>query len=44
MDTNSNEKDGDEAEEDDGMNQDGDSTGLHVPKLHHSAPCWQLKQ
>ncbi|BAT86634.1 hypothetical protein LR48_Vigan102s009700 [Vigna angularis] len=44
MHTNSNKKYGNETKEDDGVDQDRDSTGLHVPKLHHSALPWNLNQ
>lgn len=39
-----NEEDGDEAEVDDGVNQNGGSTGLHVPKLRDSSPAWYLEE
>lgn len=42
--TNSNEENGDEAKVNDGMDQDGNPTGLHVVKLDHSAIPRQLKQ
>ncbi|KAG4920020.1 hypothetical protein JHK82_048980 [Glycine max] len=44
MHTNSNKKDGNETKEDDCVDQDRNCTGLHVPKLYHSAPPRQLKQ
>jgi len=40
--TNSNEKDGYEAEEDDCMDQYRQRTCLHIPKLNNSVPPWQL--
>ena len=44
MNTDGNEKDGDETEIDDGMNHNGSPTGLHVPKLNHSSPPGNLKE
>lgn len=44
MDANSDEEDGYDAKEDDGVDEDGYRTGMHVPKLHHFAPPGQLKQ
>lgn len=45
MDANSDEEDGYDAKEDDGVDEDGYRTGMHVPKLHHFAPpAGQLKQ
>lgn len=39
MNTNDNKEDGDEAKEDDGVNKDGSSTGLHIAKLRNSPFC-----
>ncbi|KAK4789064.1 hypothetical protein SAY86_020383 [Trapa natans] len=44
VDPNSQEEDGYEAEEDDGMNEDGGAAGLHVSESHHLPLCRQLKQ
>lgn len=38
------EEDGDETKEDNGVDKYRQSTGLHVPKLHHPVPPRQLKQ
>lgn len=39
-----NEKDGDDAKINDGMNQNGEAACMHVSKLHHSTSSRQLKQ
>ncbi|RVW45121.1 hypothetical protein CK203_067634 [Vitis vinifera] len=40
--TDSNEQDGENTEVDDSVNQNGNPTGTHVPKLHHPCPCrWE---
>ncbi|KAM0962208.1 hypothetical protein ACFX2J_021270 [Malus domestica] len=44
MNTNSDEEDGEEAEEDDGVDEDRYPARLHVPKLHHPALPRQLEQ
>ncbi|KAK3002300.1 hypothetical protein RJ639_022072 [Escallonia herrerae] len=44
MDTNGNEEDGDQSKEDDGVHQDGCTTGLHVAELHHPVPAGQLEE
>ncbi|CAN6550976.1 unnamed protein product [Malus baccata var. baccata] len=41
---NSDEEDGEEAEEDDGVDEDRYPARMHVPKLHHLAPSRQLEQ
>ncbi|CAL5368575.1 unnamed protein product [Camellia sinensis] len=44
MDANSDEEDGDEAEEDDGVNQYGHPASLHVIEFHHSTFTGELEQ
>lgn len=44
MNTDCNKENGDEAKEDDGVDKDGSTTGLHVRKLHNSAFGRQLEQ
>jgi len=44
MNTNGNEKDGDESKEDNGVNQYGDPASPHVAEVHHSAVARQLEQ
>lgn len=44
MNSNSNEEDGDEAKEDDGVDKNRNSTGLEVAKLHNPVPPWKLKE
>lgn len=44
MDVNGDDKDSDEAKEKDGVNEDGDGTGLHVDELHNSVISRKLKQ
>lgn len=44
VDADGNEKDGDDAKINDGMNQNREAACMHVPKLHHSASSRQLKQ
>ncbi|OWM76220.1 hypothetical protein CDL15_Pgr009866 [Punica granatum] len=44
MDTKGDEEDGGEAEEDDGVDEDGRTAGLHVAELHHPPLPRQLKQ
>ncbi|PON77272.1 hypothetical protein PanWU01x14_028910 [Parasponia andersonii] len=41
---NGDEEDSDEAEEDNGVDEYGSATCLHVAKLDHSASGWNLKQ
>lgn len=41
---NSDEEDGEEAKEDDGVDEDGNPTSMHAPELHHSSPPRQLEQ
>lgn len=41
--TNSNEQDGDKAEVDDSMNEDGCATCLHIPELDDSPSSRNLK-
>ncbi|GAB2225992.1 hypothetical protein Droror1_Dr00021774 [Drosera rotundifolia] len=42
--SNGDQENGDENEVDDGMDENGGSTGLHIPQLHYPAVPWQLKQ
>lgn len=44
MDADCYEEDGDEAEVDDAVDEDGDPTGLHVRELHHSTLSRQLEK
>lgn len=44
MNTDSNKENGDEAEENDGVDKDGSTTGLHVRKRRYSAIGRQLEQ
>lgn len=44
MNTNGNEKDGDESKEDNGVDQYGDPASPHVAEVHHSAVARQLEQ
>ncbi|WOK97441.1 hypothetical protein Cni_G06149 [Canna indica] len=44
VDANGDEEDGDETEEDDGVDEYGDAAGLEVAELHHPVPPRQLKQ
>lgn len=44
VDADGNEEDGDKAEVDDGVDEDGYSTRLEVVELHNSALPWQLKK
>lgn len=37
------EEDGDGAEEDDGVDEDGDASRLHVPEFHWPLVPWQPK-
>lgn len=44
MDADSEEDDGYEGEKEDSMDKNGDAACLHVAKLCHSPPPWQLTQ
>lgn len=44
MNTYGDEEDGDKSKEDDGVDENGNPTGLHVSKLHDFIPSRQLKQ
>lgn len=44
MNADGNEEDCDETEIDDGMNQNGESTCLHITKLNYSSPPRDLTQ
>lgn len=41
---NGNEKDNHEAEEEKGMNKDGDTTCLEIDEFHYPAFAWQLEK
>lgn len=44
MNTNGDKENGNETKEDNGMNQNGQPTRLHIPKFNHSRSPRQLKQ
>ena len=44
MNINDYEEDSEDTKEDNGVDEYGSATCLHVPKLHHSTFGWNLKQ